>query len=340
MKSDFSVHEGTFLLYPFRSDVWRKNAAPIAASVMSLCKLLAEFEPVTLGVQSDVNIDDIKKCCGKTKVHTMSYNDIWIRDSGAVPSGGSLVKFGFNAWGGDEGLYGDWKCDETVPMQMSELLGIQLRNSSLTLEGGNLLTNGNGTLISIKSTIYNDNRNPGFAPETIEEQLKQALDLEKIIWIEQGLKFDETGGHIDNLCAFADEKTIMLSWTDDPLNPQYDIVHKAFRTLETERGAKGEKFNIIKIPLPETFERTEDDCEGLEFIPGSKERLIGEIIQPSYINFIFANGIVVVPSFDDPADSVVRNIFSEIFPDRKIIMFPAREIMLGGGGLHCITKNY
>lgn len=340
MKADFNVHEGTFLLYPFRADVWRENAAPISSVILSLSGLIAEYEPVVLGVLPGLDKETIQNTCGQAKTHTMLYNDIWIRDSGAVPCDDRLVKFGFNAWGGEEGLYSDWSHDETIPQQMSELLEKSLTECSLILEGGNLLSNGKGTLVAIKATVCNENRNPNIELKMASKLLKQALGAEKVIWLDEGLVFDETGGHIDNLCAFADEKTILLAWTDDKTNPQYDVVHRTLSILESERGAREEKFNIIKVPLPRIFERTEKDCSGLELAPGSKERPLGEMIQPSYINFIFTNGPIIIPSFDDPADAEALSIFRKVFGNRRIIAFPAREIVLGGGGLHCITKNF
>lgn len=337
MKADFALHDGTLLLYPTRRDVWRGDAEPIAATVTELAGLLSRYEPTLLGVLPTLDKNEIQSRCGGARAVEMLYDDIWSRDSGAVPTERGLVKFGFNAWGGDEGLYGDWSRDITVPEQMSDLLKKELSLSPLTLEGGNLLTDGRGTLICIKDSIVNDNRNPGITQADAEELLKAALGVERIIWIDGGLAYDETGGHVDNLCAFADPDTLLISWTDDKENPQYEIVRRALAAIE---AAPGRKYKIVKIPLPSIFKRTEDDCRGLEYPDGSKPRLVGEPIQPSYINFIFANGAVILPTFSDAMDGDVFEIFNRLFPDREVISFPAREILLGGGGLHCITKNY
>ena len=340
MKADFDVQNGTFLLYPTRRDVWRRNAAPIAQTVLELSAAISVFEPVVLGVPPSLDWKEIGCDSVGVQLKQMEYDDIWVRDSGAVPCDDGLVNFGFNAWGGEEGLISDWSLDETVPEQMQKIIGGEMRCSPLTLEGGNLLSNGRGTLVAIRATICNPNRNPEFNEAEIEELLKQALGVRKIIWIDRGLLYDETGGHIDNLCAFADEKTLLLAWTDDRNNPQYDIVREAFCTLESARGANGERFDIIKVPLPGCFCRTEEDCEGILTLEGTKERLVGEIIQPSYINFAFVNGGIILPAFNDDADLVAAEIFKSVFPDRRVISFPAREILLGGGGIHCITKNY
>ncbi len=341
MKADFSAHEGTLLLYPTRRDVWREGAVPIAETVVALSRLIATYEPVILGALPELDHGAIVAGAGDgVRVCPMQYDDIWARDVGAVPCADALVKFGFNAWGGDEGLYNSWDKDSTVPEQMAALLNKPLRHAPLTLEGGNLLTNGAGTLIAIRQTVCNDNRNKGLDAPAAEAALRRALGVERVIWIEQGLAFDETGGHIDNLCAFADPTTILLAWTDEKESPQYDIVRAAYDTLAQARGAQGERFEIVKVPLPRAFRRTVEDCEGLLLVPGSKERALGEWIQPSYINFIFANGAVILPEFGEDTDSTVRALLTRVFPDRAIRTIPAREIVLGGGGLHCITKNY
>lgn len=340
MKADFNTHKGTFLLYPTRLDVWRGKAQPIAETIVDLCELIARYEPVVLGVSPKVSLDAVRVKSPTTVCKRMEYDDVWIRDTGAIPCGDGLVAFGFNAWGGEEGLYKDWSLDQTVPEQMSEILQFPLKRVDLVLEGGNLHSNGNGTLIAVKNTMCNKNRNPGVSVAETERRLKDALGAEKVIFIDEGLVFDETGGHIDNLCAFADKKTLLLAWTDEPGNPQYEVVRKAYQTLTDATGANGEKFEIVKVPLPSIFHRTQADCEGIEIIQGSKERVLNEPIQPSYINFIFVNGGVIVPTFGDAYDEEAIAVFKRVFKDREVRTFPAREIVLGGGGMHCITRNY
>jgi agmatine deiminase len=334
MKSDYEKHVATFLLYPSRRDVWRNGAKDIREVITNLCTTISSFEEVYLG--TDRQIDNPPS---GTKIVKMEYNDIWARDSGLIPMESGAVAFNFNAWGGADGLYDDWSKDSTVCTQMSKILNLSYAQSNLTLEGGNLTTDGKGTLIAIEDTIVNDNRNFGLSKEEIENTLKKCLQLKKIIWIPHGLKYDETGGHIDNLCAFVDDGVVFLAWTDDENNEQYPIVKAAFEILSKETDALGRKLAIVKVPLPEIFLRSKDDCVGLDISESSKNRLEGEPIQASFINFIFVNGGVILPQFGDKQDGAVVNIFKEFFKDRKVVPFPAREVVLGGGGLHCITKN-
>ncbi len=267
------------------------------------------------------------------------YNDIWARDTGVIPTERGGVRFGFNAWGGDEGLYNDWSDDLTVPVQMAEIAGIPLAGSPLVAEGGNLTSDGAGTLIAVRPCIVNKNRNPGIGAEEAEAELGRALGARKVIWLDEGLVYDETGGHVDNLCAFVARKTVMLAWTDDEKNVQYGPVHRAAEVLGAARDADGDPLTIIKVPLPAVSYRTEEDCEDLETTHASKNRLLGEPMQASYINFVFVNGGVIVPVFGDACDAAALEIFRRFFKDREVVPFAAREIILGGGGLHCITKN-
>ncbi len=340
MKAEFDIQDGVLLLYPTRTDVWRKNAHPIADTVLKLAETLARFQRVVLGVAPEL-VDEIKhKSPDKAELIPMLYNDIWARDSGAVACGDKLVKFGFNAWGGEDGLYGDWSLDSTLPEQMSRLLGRRLESADLIIEGGNIATNGKGVIIAIKDTVCNVNRNPNIGAPLAEDILKNSLNAEKLIWLPRGLKYDETGGHIDNLAAFADERTVLMPWTDDEGDPQYPIVKEAYEILSAATDTEGKPFEIVKLPMPSAFERSEADCEGITQEDKTKERPVGEIVQPSYLNFIFANGAVIVPSFDDPRDADAFAVFKDVFKDRTVIQFPSREIVLGGGGLHCITKNF
>lgn len=334
MNADFSRHKATFLLYPSRKDVWRKQALPIRESIVGLANVISRFERVYLGYDVAVT----QRVESGVVLEKMQYNDVWTRDTGLIRVKEKGVLFRFNAWGGE--LYSDWSKDLTVAPRMAEILGVPYVESELTLEGGNLASDGRGTLISVKPTVCGDNRNPGFSQSQIEELLKTALDVQNIVWLPTGLKYDETGGHVDNLCAFADEKTVFLAWTDDKDNPQYDVVHTAYDVLSVATNTDGRRYDIAKIPLPDIFTRTDDDCDGLENTGSGKERPYGEPIQPSYINFVFVNGGVIVPQFGDRNDLRVYEIFKNFFSDRSVLPFDSREVVLGGGGIHCLTKNF
>lgn len=336
MQADFQRHRGTFLLYPSRTDVWRREAVPAQEIVMRLAEAISAFEPVYLGY----NVPIARALPSGIKALPMEYDDIWVRDTGALPlNGGGYVRLQFNAWGGADGLYSDWQNDLRVPQRMAEILRADLSACDITAEGGNLTADGESTLVAVRACLVCENRNPAMDGDSIEKRLKTALRIDKIIWLEEGLEYDETGGHVDNLCAFAAPGKVLLAWTDEPDHPQYKIVRRAYRTLDGETDARGRKLEIIKVPLPDIMFRTEEDCAGLQEKCGSKARPLGEPVQASYINFVFTNGGVIVPQFGTLQDSAALEIFKQTFPERKVIGFSAHEIILGGGGLHCITRN-
>jgi agmatine deiminase len=264
----------------------------------------------------------------------MEYDDIWVRDTGGVPVGeDELATFGFDAWGG---LYGSVTKDLTVAETIARQCGLTPKKCGIVAEGGNLVSDGNGMLLAIKESVEARSPRP---LEEIENELKRVLSVNRIIWLERGLVYDETGGHVDNLCVFADRNTVLLSWTDDKTNPQYPVVKETLEVLEQAKDADGKAYKIVKIPIPDIFCRTEEDCDGIELRDDSKNRLVGEPIQASYINFVFANGAVIVPQFGLKQDGEALEVFKGIFSGRKVIPFEAREIVLGGGGIHCVSRN-
>jgi len=334
MKAEFEWHKCTILLYPERKDVWRKEAIPIKETIEQLAQLISKYEPVLLGYNENNVPKIVSSGYLKSFNIKIEYDDIWVRDTGAIPvNNDEMVAFAFDAW---SGLYENAERDVTVADKVGQLCGVEPKKSNLVLEGGNLTSDGNGTLLTIKDSVLKRNPKP---LEEIEKEMKEILKLRQIIWIEKGLVFDETGGHIDNLCVFANKNTILLSWTDDKSNPQYEISKETFDTLSKAKDVEGEPYKIVKVPLPDIFHRTEDDCEGIHLRNDSKNRLINEPIQASYINFIFLNGAVIVPQFGLKQDEEALKVFRKTFGSVAVIPFFAREIVLGGGGIHCVSRN-
>ncbi|MCL2755486.1 MAG: agmatine deiminase family protein [Firmicutes bacterium] len=327
MKAEFNKHACTVLLYPHASknDVWRLNAKIIRNVVIELAKVVSQFEPVLFGY-GDIH-PSIRQ--NNISLGRIDYDDIWVRDTGPIPlRNNKLVIFGFDGWGG---LSSDFVPSQIVSSQIADKLNLSIVNTSeIVLEGGNISSDGKGTALVIKERVLSSNKK---SLDEIESELKKCLDLNRIIWIERGLIYDETETHVDNLCVFASETQILLAWTDDKQNPQYDVVHEAFDILSKT------EYEIIKVPIPDIFKRTEDDCIGIKIVQGNKARIMGEPIQASYINFMFVNGGIILPQFNAPQDKNVLELFKQIFPSRQIVPFNAREVILGGGGLHCISRN-
>lgn len=273
-------------------------------------------------------------------------DDCWLRDTGPVfvrsKKNNCLygIDFAFNAWGGPiDGCYSNWEHDSLVASKLLELLRIPRIESSLVLEGGSVTFDGCGTIIATEECLLNSNRNPLLSRKEIEEQLRYFLGAKKIIWLPFGVYGDvDTNGHVDNLCLFVGPSKVILHWTDDIDDPQYSRSKAALDILESEVDAEGHKFQVHKLHKPSPMFRTKEDIEGLYSNPNCcVARKIGEVLPASYVNLYIANRAVIVPSFEDKFDVENRQVLERIFPEREIVMIPAREILLGGGGIHCIT---
>lgn len=208
---------------------------------------------------------------------------------------------------------------------------------SLVLEGGSIEVDGEGTLVTTEQCLLNRNRNPGKTREDIEGHLREHLSVDRIIWLGEGVYLDETSGHIDNLCRFVRPGVVALTWTDDASDPQHATSRDAYERLTRTADARGRQLEIRKIHQPTPLHITEAEARGVDQVPGTKPRRAGDRMPASYVNFYIGHGIVVMPSFDDPQDARAAVAIQGLFPDRRITTVPSREILLGGGGIHCIT---
>lgn len=169
--------------------------------------------------------------------------------------------------------------------------------------------------------------------------LKEHLNLEKIIWLKKGIYQDETNGHVDNIANFVKPGVVALAWTDDQNDPQYEISKENLAILENATDAQGRKLKVVKLRVPKPVRITKAESEGVDAVDGTLPRTEGERLAASYINYYTANGGIIFPLFNDPMDKEAQKVLSELYPDRKVVGVPAREILLGGGNIHCITQQ-
>lgn len=163
--------------------------------------------------------------------------------------------------------------------------------------------------------------------------------MESIIWLPNGLYNDETDGHVDNFCCYVRPGEVLLAWTDDQDDPNYLRCQAALRVLEESRDAKGRKLVVHKMPIPGPLYATQEECDGVDIVEGSQPRDPSIRLAGSYVNFLIVNGGIIAPSFDDPKDAEARAILQRVFPEHEVVMVPGREILLGGGNIHCITQQ-
>lgn len=347
MPAEWSPHSQTWMLWPQRPDNWRLQALPAQQAFTRVARAIARFEPVTVGVNGSQYENALAHLDHPAiRVVEISSDDAWARDTGptfVVGRNGELagVDWEFNAWGGLlGGLYFPWQRDNLVA---SKILGLErcrcYHTHGFVLEGGSIHVDGEGTLITTEECLLNLNRNPDLDHRQIETILAQYLDVDQVIWLPQGLFNDETNGHVDNFCCFVRPAEVLLAWTDDANDPNWERCQAAFRVLENARDARGRLLKIHKIPLPTPLYATAEECSAVETVAGTIERQPSNRLAASYVNFLIVNGGVIAPAFDDPQDGTAQQVLQALFPEREVVMVPGREILLGGGNIHCITQQ-
>lgn len=347
MPAEWEPHAQTWMVWPERPDNWRLNAAPAQAAFAAVAKAIARFEAVTVCV-STAQLSSARAMLDHANIRVleMTTDDAWARDTGptfVTNTQGEVrgIDWEFNAWGGlNGGLYWPWKNDDAVAAKILEIENApRYRTDGFVLEGGSIHVDGEGTVITTEECLLNKNRNPNLAREAIENKLRDYLNIEKVIWLPQGLFNDETNGHIDNFCCYVKPAEVLLAWTDDKNDPNYSRCHAAMQVLETTRDAKGRKFIIHKMPIPGPLYATADECAGVAQVTGTQPRDPSVRLAGSYVNFLIVNGGIIAPSFGDPKDAEAESILKKVFPQHEVVMVPGREILLGGGNIHCITQQ-
>lgn len=346
MPGEFEPHAGCWMLWPERTDNWRLGAKPAQKTFAEVAAAISRFEPVTMGVSATQFCNAHNLLPPHVRIVELSYNDSWMRDCGptfVVNDQGEVrgIDWDFNAWGGlDGGLYFPWDQDDLVAYKILEIERIdRYKARGFVLEGGSIHVDGQGTLLTTQECLFNPNRNPRLTKLEIESKLQKYLNVSSIIWLERGVFNDETSGHVDNLCCFAQPGVVVLTWTDDSSDPQYDISVDAFQRLSHAEDVRGRKLEIVKLHQPGPLYVTQEESEGVDAVEGTLPRQPGDRMAGSYINFYIANRGVLVPTFNDPHDVPALEILGRLFPERQVVGIPAREILLGGGNIHCVTQQ-
>ena len=345
MPAEWEPHRGTWLIWPERSDNWRNGAKPAQAAFARVAEAIAAAEPVTVCVSAGQYVNARERLSDAVRLVEMSSNDSWIRDCGPtflVNDAGRVrgVDWKFNAWGGLEmGLYFPWDADDLVGEKVLDLERDQRYAPDFVLEGGSIDVDGQGTVLTTEECLLHGNRNPQMSREQIEWHLREYLNVETVIWLPRGVYLDETNGHVDNFARFVQPGHVMLTWTDDESDPQFEISTEALAILRAAKDARGRELEITLVHQPGPIFITEDEARGVDQVPGVQPRVAGERLAGSYVNSYYANGIVVLPVFDDPHDEAAVKTYEQLFPERRIVTVPGREILLGGGNVHCITQQ-
>ena len=324
--AEWSPHRAMWVGWPSHADLWEDNLAPAQAEVEALVRALAGpgRERVKLLVGHPEALEDARARFREVEgVEVLAglFGDIWLRDTGPIFREGSAsaAAFRFNGWGGKYEL----EHDDTVARQIGEASRVPLETHDFILEGGALDHDGSGTILTTRQCLLNRNRNPGWTEAEAEARLGEALGARKVLWLGDGLLNDHTDGHVDNLARFVAPGVVAhpVAWgRGDPNDHVYGEVARA---LSQMTDAEGRTICLLPLPSP-------------GFVGDEDERPI----PASHMNFLIANGAVIVPTYgDDKAADLACQGLKTVFPEREIIPLSSIAILTGGGSFHCITQQ-
>lgn len=346
MPGEFEPQDGVILIWPSRPGSWPYEAKEARKVFAKLANEMVENEQVYVLVDRKNEGSARELLSEKVSLLTIETDDAWARDVGPtfVTDGTRVrgINWTFNAWGGTyDGLYQNWEKDDKVAIEFCNQVGYDYYDAApFVLEGGSIHSDGEGTVIVTEACLLSKGRNPDLSKEEIEATLKEYLGAEKVIWLVHGIYQDETNEHVDNVCAFVRPGEVVLAWTEDEHDPQYEMSKSCLSILENETDAKGRKLKVHKLLIPKKpVCITEHELKGYVFEEGEDMREAGERLAASYVNFYIGNKIVLVPQFGDEHDSKAVEVLQQVFPERKVVPIAAREIIIGGGNIHCITQQ-
>lgn len=320
---EWAPHERCWMGWPCREAAWRGRIEPARDAYAAVARAIAAFEPVVM-LARPVDLEDAARRCGPTVTAVaMPLDDSWTRDAGPTfvvdGTGRSAgIAWRFNAWGGK---YEPYDTDARLAAGLLDRLGMTRFDAPLVFEGGGFLCDGEGTVVTTESVLLNPNRNPGLTRPDAERLLADWLGARKVIWLPGSMAGDETDGHADNLACFAGPGRLLVQTCSDSGDPNHAPLAENLALLRRERDARGRSLDIVAIDQP--VRMTVD----------------GHRLAAAYVNLYVANGGVVMPSFGDPRDDAARHAVEAAFPDRRVVVRPALDIVWGGGGIHCITQQ-
>jgi len=345
MPAEWESHEGTWLIWP-HNDTHEGSQLHLEHLWLEMTMSLYEYETVHIIVSDERRREHLHhqlKYYGlddsKLDIRIISNDDVWVRDCGpifVVNNQGELAVTAWNFSGWGERY--PFQKDRLVPSVVADALGLPLFTAPITLEGGAIEVNGQGTLIATRSSIINPNRNPGKTQDEIEAAIKEYLGIQHIIWLTGAsrefcdLVGSETDLHVDGYARFIDETTVLYSWTDDEGNNFYPVLKQHRDELRNARTESGKPLTLVCLPKPEN--------EMYSTIASSTRPPFNKKLSLStYVNFYIANKAVLLPVYGDVNDANARSILADSFPNREIIGFPAWATAEQGGMMHCVTQQ-
>ena len=325
--AEWSPHRAMWVGFPSRGDLWQDDLEPAQAETAALARALAGpgKERVRLLVMGDEAEAAARRLLGDAPVEIARglFGDVWLRDTGPIyvqQEGGTVaVGFRFNGWGGKYVL----EHDDTVAEQIAAASGSPLETHEAVLEGGAVDHDGLGGVLTTRQCLINPNRNPDWDEASAEALLAAALGAKHVLWLGDGLVNDHTDGHVDNLARFVAPGVVACPVAFGPDDPNAAVYEDAARRLAAMKTPRGAPLQVVRIASP-----------------GRVESGDGEIVPASHMNFIIADGAVIMPTYGDTAAcQLALETLRSLFPERTVMGLPSSHLLTGGGSFHCITQQ-
>lgn len=325
MPPEWADHERCWMAWPSRAGQWGDQLETARDAIAQVAHEIAQFEPVTM-LAAPADMADASIRSGEhVDIMMIDVADPWLRDTGPTfltgPDGAlGGVDWRFNGWGQ---RVADIVADEGVAEAILVRAGAERFAAPIVLEGGAIQSNGAGTIMTTESVVFDPKRNPDLDKAGAEAVFRDYLAAREVIWLGSGYTGDNMGGRIDNLACFAGENTILAITCDDESDPNFAVFQDNLSRLRAATDDSGRVFEVITVPQPRPRE------------------VEGRRLTLSYLNIYLAgrgkDRAVIMPAFDDPADDEANDIIGAAFPGLAVVQLSATDIVLGGGGIHCIT---
>ncbi len=334
MPGEWEQHSATWLAWPNDDDYFEDKIDDIKNTYIKIISALHTGEIVKILVLNEEIEKEVKALLEKAEVdlnkiifYQVGYLDVWVRDYGPTfvrsVEGPAWIKWNYDGYGGK---FTELFSDNKVFLELAGSVNGKMVETHVVLEGGAIDSNGAGSLLTTKECLLL-NRNKNLNKEDNSETLRKLIGAKNIIWLNKGLVNDHTDGHIDEVARFVSPIKILCAYTDDVNDENYARLNENYEILKNAVDQDGHKFEVVKLPLPH-----------MNYEEGDKEHH-GQSAPVSYANFYIGNKVVLVSAFNDPNDEKAKEIIKSCFPGKEIIGIDCRNLIYGGGALHCITQQ-
>lgn len=330
--AEWEPQTATLIAWPHQSGDFSGNLADVENTYRIIAETVSRYEKLAIVCRDAAHQAHIRQQLKAAEQAAIIYahapvNDIWVRDTAPLSieteDGYALINFQFNGWGNKYPHQNDNALSEYLYEQ--GLFGkTPLQNFTMVLEGGSVESDGLGTLMTTRQCLLNPNRNPELSADEIAARLRQALGVERILWVSQErLEGDDTDAHIDTLARFCSPSSIAYCSCDDGTDKHYAALKNMEEQLQSFRTPDGKPYRLTPLPLPAPI--FDED---------------GQRLPANYANFLIINDAVLVPNYNDPMDAIAMSRLEACFPNREIIAIPCRPLVQQYGSLHCMTMQF